>query len=66
MAQSASARPWCIRSRVRSPDLTSFFRLLSIQCSFKVALNTLKNGALIGKRGGGKMSAVGFLGEYSL
>ena len=45
VAQSASARPW-------SPDLTSLFRLLSIQCSLKKgALSTLKNGALIGKRG---------------
>ena len=33
VAQSVSARPWCIRSRVRSPDLTSLFRLLSFQCS---------------------------------
>lgn len=32
-AQSVSAQLWCIRFRVRSPDLTSLFRLLSFQCS---------------------------------
>ena len=35
MEQSVSVRPWCKRSRVRSPDLTSLFQLLSFQCSLK-------------------------------
>ena len=59
MAQSVSARPWCIRSRVRSPDLTSLFRLLSFQCSlssFKYPLKRSINGKR-GGGGGGKMSA---------
>ena len=33
VAQSVSAWPWCIRSQVRSLDLTSLFQLLSFQCS---------------------------------
>ena len=33
MAHSVSARPWCKRSRVRFPNLTSLFRLLSVLCS---------------------------------
>ena len=57
VAQSACAWPWCIRSRVWSPDFTSLFRLLFIHFSLKVALNTLKTEHWWERGGGSNMSS---------
>ena len=64
VAQSASVRPWCVTSRVWSVDLTSLFRLLSFQWSFKLALNTLKTEHWW--KEGGKMSALSASLEITL